>query len=128
MEKVEEDLGAINDSTVNPLGTYKQIREICTLAAIAITQAAKLKMTEGEATEEIERIHLEFHKFGRALGAITPTNQKIAVCTIAVDAIRIVAQKAATGSKEYRANAWVFAITSMANGAASNIMMELHYS
>lgn len=128
MEKVTEELVVLNGSSANPLGTCNLIRESCTVSAIAITKAAFGKMTEEKATEEIERVHKNTHKIGRALGAITPTDQKLAICTIWADSVRKATEQAASNNRGHRVNGWVFAISAMINGAASNIIMELHYS
>lgn len=128
MEKVLDDLVALNDDSVNPLGVYNIIRESCTTAATAIAKAALPRITEEDATKEIDKVHQHFHKARRALGDITSANRKVVICAIAVDAVKRAAQQAASNNKGYRVNAWVFAISAMANGAACNIIMETHYS
>lgn len=128
MVTVVENLAALAESSANPLSACTLIRESCTVSATAIMKATLPEMTEHDATEEIERVHHKFHTIGCALADFVAGDQKVAVCTIWVDAVRMAVQQAASEYKGHRVNAWVFAICAMVDGAASNIMMELHYS
>lgn len=123
-----EGLVALNDDSINLLGIYSLIRESCTVTATAITKAALPGLQEKDATEEIDRAHQHFSEIRHTLRDMTPTSQKVAVCTIIVDAVMETAQQAASDYGGYRATGWVFAFFAMASGAASNVMMELHYS
>jgi hypothetical protein len=131
MVQVVEDLAALHDESANPLGTSGLIRESCTESAMAIVMALLPQMTEYKATEVIEEVNQNFHRIGRALADITPTSQKVAVCTIWVDAVKNAVQNAvqtaAAKNPGPRVNGWVFALSAMANSAACNIMMEVHY-
>ena len=128
MVQVVEDLTALHDQSANPLGTSSLIRESCTESATAIAMALLPQLTEYKATEVIEGVNQKFHRIGRALADITPTSQKAAVCTIWVDAVKNAVQNSSAKNPGPRVNGWVFALSAMANSAACNIMMEVHYS
>jgi hypothetical protein len=128
MEKVMRDLVALNNDSINLLGIHGLLRESCTIAATAITKAALPEVEEMDATEEIDRAHQHFSGIRHTLRNMAPAGQKAAVCTIIVDAVMEAAQQAASDNGGYRVTAWVFAFFAMAGGAASNVMMELHYS
>lgn len=127
MEKVMEDLVALNDDSINLLGIHSLIRESCTITAIAISKAALLELKEKDATEEIDKAHQHFQNIRHTLRDLTPSSQKAAVCTTMVSAVVETAQQAASNHRGYRVNAWEFAFFAMASGAASSVMMELHY-
>lgn len=123
-----EDLVALNNGSINLLGIHSLIRESCTVTATAITKTALPEWKETDATKEIERAHKHFSDMRHTLRDMTPGGEKAAVCTIIVDAVMEAAQQAASNNGGHRATAWVFAFFAMASGAASTVMMELHYS
>lgn len=127
MDKVLGDLAALSDNSINLLKCCALIRATCIAVAEAIPRAALASMTETEASQEIEGVERIFFQAYWKLKEIIPDDKKAMVCTTAVDAARQVAREAIPKDRRYRADGWVFAVSTMANQAASRIMMEVHY-
>lgn len=127
MDKVLGDLAALNDNSINLLKCCALIRATCMAAAEAIARAALARMTETGATQEIEGVERIFFETYWKLREIIPDDKKAVVCMTAVDAARQVAREVIPKDRGYRADGWIFAVSTMANQAASRIMMEVHY-